>query len=136
MLRTRRSAASFATASESAATAFASGARVEELERFHHDTESAALLAGLFVVPLIQAQTAFDQNRTALFQILSDDFGLFPEGIDINKRNFLFLLARFVAPRAIDRKADLGDSGAFGSVAQLRVARQVPGEDDFVEAWH
>src|SRR6266550_7740927 len=49
---------------------------IQEGEAFQNHTELAALLARLFIVPLIEAKPAFHQDRTALLEILRNDLGL------------------------------------------------------------
>jgi hypothetical protein len=106
------------------------------LECFEHYAQSAFLLASLLVIPLIQLETTFDQNRTAFFQILSDRFSLPAKRIDIHKSHIFFLFPSFIRPATIDGKADLRNGSAFGRVAQFRIARQIAGEDDFIEVGH
>jgi hypothetical protein len=50
-------------------------ARAEELNVFGDYTKLGPFLAGLFVVPCIQLETAFDKNRAAFLQILAGNLG-------------------------------------------------------------
>jgi len=109
----------------SATAAFAVSA-AKKLKTFHDDAELAAFLAGLFVIPLVELQTAFHEQRAALFHVLRERFSLPAKSVHIHKGHFFLLLARFGGPVAVHRKADFGDGHALGSVAQLRIARQVP----------
>lgn len=99
-------------------------------------TPSLLFLSGLLVVPLVKLEPAFDQNRTPFLQILADGFGLTAESVHINESHFLALFAGFGGPVAINRKTEFSNGGSLGSVAQFRIARQVPGQDDFVEVGH
>ena len=80
---------------------------------------------GVFVLPGIEFQAAFDQQRAALAHVLGDDFRLAAPGFDVNKTDFFLGLAGFGFPGAVDRQADLGDGRSLGRVAQFRIARQV-----------
>src|SRR5207302_10582318 len=50
------------------------GRTAEQLHRFADHPQLAPLLCALFVVPSIQLETAFDENRPALLQIFAGDF--------------------------------------------------------------
>src|SRR5208337_3492994 len=58
------------------------------------------------------------------------------KGVHVHKSDLFLHLAGFTLPFAIAGQAEAGDGRALGGVAQLRIAGEVPGEDDFVEAGH
>src|ERR1022692_2023496 len=122
-------------------TAIAAGfgatiAAAEKLKAFNNDTKFAALLAGLFVVPLVKLEPAFDQNGAALLHVLRERFSLTAKGVHVNKSHLFFFFAGFTGPVAINRHADFGDGQALGCVAQFRIARQIACQNDFVEIGH
>ncbi len=82
-------------------------------------------MAGLFVIPLVKLQAAFDHHRPAFFEILADNLGLAAEGVHIHEGGFLLFLAFFIRPRAVDGHAELGDGGAAGGVFHLGIAGEV-----------
>src|SRR6266446_6758898 len=47
----------------------------EQLHRFANDAKPGSFLPSLLVVPGVHLQTAFDENRPALFQIFARDLG-------------------------------------------------------------
>lgn len=108
----------------------------EKLNALSHDAETAALLTGVLVIPLVELETAFHQEWTTFAHVLADVFSRTAEDIDINKGNLFALFTGFGAPDTIDSKPDLGDRRAFGRVPQLGVAGQIAHEDDFVKTGH
>ena len=117
--RPRAAAAAAAARARSFGAAFAAIAAVEELKALQHHAEFAALLAGLLVVPLVEPQAAFHQDRAALLQVLANGLRLPAKGVDINKGDFFLGLAGLGLPRAIDRQADLGDGHALWACSAI-----------------
>src|SRR5271170_8087642 len=76
----------FATASSAAATAIFSA---DELEILYHDAHLAALAAALLVFPLVVFESAFDEDRLALLEVLVDDFAGSAEGGTVDESYFL-----------------------------------------------
>ena len=101
---------------------FAAIGGAEELHQFGHDAEFLFLLAGGFVVPLVQLQPALDKHGATFAEVLAHVFRRAPEHIHIHKRHFFLLLARFRFPFAIDGDSEFSDGCAFGRVAQFRIA--------------
>src|SRR6266581_9518406 len=79
-------------------TTFTGAWTTQELNDLSDDTELAALLTGLLVIPLVETQPPFDQHRAALAHVLRNIFRRAPENIDVNKSDFLFLLAALARP--------------------------------------
>ena len=96
------------------------------LHRLADDAELAPLLAALLVVPGVELQPAFDENRAALFQIFAGDFREARPEDDVDEGDFFALFAVFEGVLPIDRKAEIADRAAFGRVADFGVAREVP----------
>src|SRR4051794_36165872 len=86
----------------------------EKLKTFHDHAELAAFLTGLLIVPLVELQTAFHEQRAALFHVLRERFSLPAKSVHIHKGHFFLLLARFRGPIAIHREADFGDGHSLG----------------------
>ena len=59
-----------------------------------------------------------------------------PVCIHVNEGHFFFLLAGLGPPIAVHGQTDLRDRQTLGCITQLRIAREVPNENDFVEAGH
>ena len=90
--------------------------------------EFAALLAGLLIVPWSSFKTAFDQNRTALLHVLPDRFRLFAESVNVNEGDFFLFFAGLGSFQcAVHGQAELRDRRALRGIAQLRIAREIPG---------
>ena len=68
-------------------------AAAEELKAFEDDAELAAFLAGLFVIPLIEPEPAFHEERAALFHVLRQRLGLAAKrALDLAGSAFLLLV--------------------------------------------
>src|SRR5260370_36821554 len=76
-------------------------AGVHELKIVEHDTELAALLVCLFVVPGLIAQPSFHKNGSPLLEGLSNDFGCSTKAVNIYKRHLSFCPARFAFPISV-----------------------------------
>ena len=59
-----------------------------------------------------------------------------PQSVTSTNVDLFALLAAFGAVDAIDGEAEVGNRAALWRIADLRVAREVPDQDDFVEAGH
>ena len=77
---------------------------------------------GVLVLPLVEFEAAFHQERTPLLHVLGHNLGLPAKGVHINKRHLFFGLASLALPFPIDGKTEGGDGCAFGRVAQFGVA--------------
>lgn len=108
----------------------------EKLHYFANYAKFAALLAGLLVIPLVKAQPSFNENRTALAHVLRKIFSRAAKNIHINKGHLFLLFPSLIRPNAVDGQTDFGDGQAFGRIAQLGIACQIPDQNDFVEAGH
>src|ERR1043166_7998420 len=75
------------------------GARpAEELHVVGDDSKFAAFLAGLFVVPLIQAEPAFDEHGAAFAHVLADVLGGAAKDIDVDECDLFSFLAGLSRP--------------------------------------
>jgi hypothetical protein len=119
----------------SAAT-FAAFAAAEELEVLEDNFHFAAFLTGRLVVPSVELEAAFDEERTALGQILGDGFALFAPGLDIDKGRLIAGGAGLVLELAVNRESELADGGALRRDPEFRITRQVANEHYFVEGGH
>ena len=119
-------------AASAAATAAAFAA--EHLHPLADDAELVILLAVLF--PAVELQPPFDQNRRALAEIFTGNFGGSAPERHVDKRRFLDPFAVGVLAPVVDGQADFGDRHAAGDVSQLRIARQVADQDHSIEAGH
>src|SRR5207253_9238505 len=77
-----------------------------ELVGLQIHSQFALLLVGLFIVPSVETQTAFDENRVPFLQILGDGFSGLAERIHVHKRHFFFGFAGLGFPDAIDGNTD------------------------------
>ena len=101
---------------------------------FANDLELVVLLAVL--LPRIQLEPPFNQDRGTLGEILGSDFrGSAPEG-DVHESHFLDPFPLLVFPLVVDREADVGHRQLTAGVPQLHVAGQVSHQDYSVKAGH
>src|SRR5690606_28032334 len=105
-------------------------AAAEELEVLEDNLQLAALLAGGLVVPLVETETALDEEGASLGAVFADEFALFTPGFDIDEGGLLASLAALVLEGARDGEAELADGGALGRDADFGVAGQVADEKD------
>ena len=98
----------------------------QELELFENYLHSAALFLRVLVLPLVQAETAFNIERASFHHVLSYGFTLFPPRFHVDIDDFLSRLARLHLKLTINRQRELANRCALGSNPQLRVAGQVP----------
>ena len=77
-------------------------------------------LTRLFVIPGVELEAAFDENRAALFQILTRDFGGAAPESHIDEGDFFALLAVIERVLPIHGDAEIGDRAAFRRVTHLR----------------
>src|SRR5882757_6281626 len=82
--RTRRTRSRCAAAFAATTATGAAGA-AEKLYCFRHHTQPALLLAGLLVVPLVQPEPAFDQNRAPLAHVLAHVFSRAAKDVHVHK---------------------------------------------------
>lgn len=118
------------------ATFSATARAPKKLDCFSDNPKLAAFLSRLLIIPLVQTQPTLDQYGTALAHVLADIFSGTAEDIHIDKRDLLLLLASLGCPRPVYCESNLGNGLAVGSITELRITRQIPYEDDFVEAGH
>src|SRR5688572_13024841 len=78
----------------STAARAATAAVAEKLELLEDDLHAAAFFLRVFVLPLIEPQASFDEQRPALGDILRDGFALFAPGLDVDVDDLLAALAR------------------------------------------
>src|SRR5687767_12121724 len=135
---TSASAALVVSAATTTAAAFTATAvaAADELEVLDHDGQLAALPAALLVLPGVELEPAFDEDRLALLEVLVDDLGLLPERGHVDKRDFFLVLAVGGSKLTVAGDAELDDGRLARQVFQLRVARQVSHQQDLVEAGH
>src|SRR5437867_1247952 len=62
--------------------------RAKELEVLAHDFELAAFLPGLLVVPLVEPQSPFDEDRPSFRHVLADRFRLASPNVHVHKSDF------------------------------------------------
>src|SRR6266581_1759159 len=98
---------------------------IKKRKAFQNHTELAALLASLFIIPLIETKPAFNQDRTALLEVLGNDFGLPAKRVHIHKGDLLFGFTSFVLPGAIDGEANFTDGEPLRRVAKFGVTGQI-----------
>ena len=118
-----------------AVTEFVILTTADELEVLKGYSEFAAFFSVLRL-PLIIAETAFDENGLALSKVLGDDFGLPAKAVNIDESSFFTFFTRlgFVASAGGD--ANFTDVSATGSHPQLGVASEVSHEDNFIIGGH
>ena len=80
-------------------------------------------------------QTAFNEGRLALAEILSACLRLLSEDDDIDKTD---VLAHFLALAitTVHGQAKVGDGGAIGSIPDLWISGEIPHEDDLIKPGH
>src|SRR5690606_11810811 len=111
-------------------------AAAEKLEVFQDNLHAAALLSAGLVLPLVEPEAAFDEERTTLGAVLRNRLTLTTPRFDIDEGGFLTRLTRLVLERAIDGQTELADGRALGRAPQSGVARQVADEEAAVEIGH
>src|SRR5215472_10596581 len=108
----------------------------EQLHVLGDHTQACSLLSGLLVVPRVHLEAPFDENRSALFQVLAANLCCSaPEG-DIDKRDFLALFAAVSRVSPIHRDAEITDGAAFGRVTHFRITGDISKQENFVEIRH
>src|SRR5688500_725751 len=122
-------------------TATGAAARIiapaQELEVVHDDADLAALSPAALVLPGVQLQVALDEDRLALLAPLVDHLSLAAPGGAVHEKHFLAVLTAAGLVLSLAGGPELADGGlAGGQIAQLRVARQVSHQKNFVEAGH
>src|SRR5207245_1046230 len=65
------------------------GTTTQQLHALAHHAKFGSFLPGLFIVPRIQLQTAFDEHRPPFLQILPGDFCRSAPECNIDERRFL-----------------------------------------------
>src|ERR1035437_6571816 len=109
---------------------------VNERKTFKDDLELALLLLRVFIFPSVLLETALNEQWTAFFHVLADDFSLAPPNIHVHKAHFFLALTALAFPSAVHRQSYFCDRRSFGRVTQFRIARQIAHQDDFVEVGH
>lgn len=100
--------------------------RTEQLHIFSDNTDAAAALPGLLILPSILLQAAFDKHGTPLGQILGSNLRRTSPACHIEESCFLAPLALTgTGAHAVDREAKLRQRGTTGSRAHLGISRQV-----------
>ncbi|MFO0874788.1 MAG: hypothetical protein U0575_12560 [Phycisphaerales bacterium] len=99
-------------------------------------TTQLRLLVALAILPLVELESSFDEDRPALDEVLGHHFGGRAPCLAVDEGDFLALLALggLVAP--IDGDADVRDREIAVRVPQLDVAGEVPHQEDLVVAGH
>ena len=87
------------------------------------DAQTAALLTRGLVVPCVQLQTPFYEDRPAFLQIFARYFREARPQNDIDKGDFFAFLAAIERIYAIDRKTEIANGAAFRRVSDFGIAR-------------
>src|ERR1044071_968667 len=117
-------------------TTAAAGTATEHLHHLADHFEFTPLLARLLVIPGIELEPAFDENRAAFLEIFARHLGSATPKGHVDKGDFFTLLAVIERVLAIDRNPEISDRAAFRRVAHFRVAGQVAEEENFIVAGH
>ena len=96
-----------------------------------HDFMLAAFLA-VFRLPAPLLEASIDDHAVALAQVLSAMFRLFPKDHDVDKTDFFFEFLGLPEASA-GCQTETGDRCSVRRIPQLRVAGQVPDQNDFVK---
>lgn len=105
---------------------------VEEDDLRGVDLGPPALLARLLVVPLRDAQRAFDQNVRAFLQVLRGILTVAVPDDDVDPVRSLLLLTRTVLPTVGDGYGEFSSGSCSGSLG-FGVFAEVAGQDDAVQ---
>lgn len=105
----------------------------EQLQILRNDADTAALLAGLLILPRIHLQAAFDEYGATFGEVLSRYLTRAPPASYVEKGS-LFAPLAFVLPvgDAVHRKAKLSEGSAARSCAYFGISRQIPDNHNFV----
>ena len=93
-------------------------------------------MPSLLVVPCVHLQPAFDENRSALFQVLTGHLRCSSPERDIHKCDFLALLATVGGVSTVYGDSKVADGAAFRRVTHLRIACDIAEQENFVEIGH
>ena len=109
-------------------------ATARELDGVGDDVDRLALVAGLAVLPFAPLEAAVERNRAALWRgsARSSRPGR-PHGDVEVVRLVLPLAGGVVLPAGVAGDAQRAAGHAARQGAQLRVTRQIPGEDDAID---
>jgi hypothetical protein len=100
------------------------------------NTETAALLTGGFIVPLVELQTTLDEDRAAFAEILSSELsGAPPEG-DVHIGDFLNAFPVVTGTNPVNGHPQISNCGSFRGITDFRIAGEVPEKHDFIDAGH
>src|SRR6185369_2349574 len=119
-----------------AAPATTAPAVTEKLEIFEHNLHPAALLLCVLVFPLVEPQTAFDEQWAPFGAILRDRLALLTPRLDVDVDHLFPAFAGLHLELTVDRQRELANRRAFRRNAQLGIAREIPHQQDFVERRH
>src|SRR5262245_17568451 len=108
----------------------------EQLHVLSHYAQTRSLLSGLLVVPGVHLQSPFDEDRSAFFQVLAGNLGCSSPERDIDKRNFLALVAAVSRISPIYSHAEIANGAPFGSVTHFRITCDISKQKNFVEVRH
>src|SRR5690349_9439235 len=109
------------------------GLRPHEVELVDDDLRPVALLPGL-VLPTARLEAAVGVDQAALVQVLAGKLGELAESNQaVELGLFLAFALRILAGIGVGGDAHLGDVRAFRRRLDVRVRRQVPDENDFVD---
>ena len=95
------------------------------MQIFADHTQSRTFLTGLLIVPGVQLEAAFNENRTPFFQILAGNLGLPCPKRHVDKSRLFFFFAIFPGIYPVDGETDLRNCSALGRVPYLRVTSQI-----------
>ena len=84
------------TGGGAALLAGALAAAADEGEVLEDDAEAGALFAGLLVLPLVELETALDEDAGTLAAVFGDDLGLLAVALDVDVGDLLALLPSLV----------------------------------------
>src|SRR3954447_12886119 len=118
---------------EAVAVAAVVTATAEELDGVGHDLDSRALARAVAGVPLAPLKPAVDGDRAALLEVGRAVLALLAPDRDVEVVRLVDPLAGSVLAARVDGDPQLADGRPAGDGAELRVAREVPGENHDVD---
>src|SRR5579872_611199 len=141
MLRFRCALIEIVSASGSAARASAGivrhafAASAEQNHVVDNNFRHVLFLAGLFVVPRMGSQAAFDVNLAAFFQVLASDLRSACPCSNVVPLGAILPLAIFILEALVSGKRELGYRRSAGGVFKFRILAQISNKNDFVDAF-
>jgi hypothetical protein len=106
------------------------------LHTFSDNPQPGAFLAGLLIVPGIELEAAFNKDWPALLKILVGDFCQAGPQHHVHVGNLFATFPFLSIQHAINGKANIGNSRAFGCVPDFRVSGKISNEKDAVQICH